>query len=462
MSNSTVIGLGLALMAALPVGAEAASPLKVFKKACEAHVAASHAKKIPGVGIGGHDYMKVSDMAAKFKPTVTKTYGWTGKKWTLDESITYTYNSSGLTLSELSVDAEGDQSNTAYVYNENGKVTFKESKVSSNGVDFENYKKSEFEYDPILTNVITRRTEWLWMDLGKGKDWQLVGNNYKRTITRNEDGNITSVVIAVLFQDIYDPTQRLTVTYGEDGKATTISERLLNYDGKEYYWEQGMLITDIEWETTDGQIYDPEDLFLGSNRIKSAHYEDEDDMSFDVTVEYAADSDAYTMTMTGVMSDEDMGDFEITGTAVYTPLENDGYVVESTTSFMGEEAFRSKEELRYDEWGHMTLQYYEEEEDGELYYEKTIGEVEFDAEGWPLSYTVSEEYYDSYYGESQTELAFKAEYFDYVDVTVGVEAVEAAEGPVRYFNLQGIPVERPSAGEILIKRVGDKAEKIKY
>ncbi len=464
MKNFTLIGMGLALMAALPVGAETVAPLKAFKRACEAHKSASHVKKAPAASTEGKQYMNVSEMAAKFKPTVTKTYGWTGKKWALDGTITYTYDASGLPLSEMSVDAEGDQANTTYVYNENGKVTFKESKVSSNGVDFENYKKTEFEYDPILTNVITRRTEWLWMDLGKGKDWQLVGNNYKRTITRDEAGNITKVVIAVLFEDIYDPTQRLTVTYGEDGTATTVSEELLNYNyaTQEYFWEQGMLITDIQWEKTDGQIYDAEDLFLGNNRIKSAHYEDEDDMSFDVTVEYAADSDAYTMTMKGVMSDDDMGDFEITGVAEYTPLENDGYLVMSSTTFMGEEMFHSKEEVRYDDWGHLTLEYYEEEDDGELYYEKTVGEVEYDAEGWPTSYTVSEEYYDSWYGEAESELAFRAEYFDYVDVTVGVEGVEAAEGAVRYFNLQGIPVERPSAGEILIKRVGEKAEKIRY
>lgn len=464
MRNSTIIGLGMALTMALPVGAETMSPLKVFKRACETQMAASHARKTPLADVAAAESWKVSETALKFKPTVTKTYGWNGRKWALDETITSSYDASGLPVSELSVDADGDHDITVFEYDGNGKVTFKETKVSSDGVNFENYKKSEFEYDPILTDVITRRTEWLWMDLGNGKDWQPVGNNYKRIITRNEDGCITSVVIAVLFEGIYDPTQRLTVTYGEDGKAIAISEEILDYDygTQEYIWEQGILITDVRWETTDGQIYDPENLFLGNNRIKSAHYEDEDDMSFDVSVEYAADSEAYTMTMKGIMIDEDMGDYEIEGIAKYTPLENDGYMAESTTTLMGEEMTRSKEEVRYDDWGHLTLEYYEEEEDGGFYYEKTVGDVEYDSEGRPSSYTVSVEDFDSNDGKVESEMAFRAEYFDYIDVTAGVCSAAEADGPVKYYNLQGMEVKHPAEGMILIRHQGEKVEKIKY
>lgn len=462
MKNFTLIVMGLALMAALPVGAASTSPISVFKKTYEALHSETHAKKAPAAGVAAKGQMKLSEMAKKLKPGVTKTYGWTGKKWVLDDNITYTYDQAGNPLSELSLDSEGGYVNTVYEYDANGKVTFKESKVSRNGVDFSNYKKTEFEYDPILTSLITRRTEWLWMDFGNGLDWQLVGNNYKRTVERNADGNITSVVIAVLFQDIYDPTQRIDIAYGEDGKATTISEQVLNYDysTQEYFWEQGVLITDIIWENTDGQIFDTEDIFLGNNRIKSAHYEDEDDLSFDVSVDYATDSEAYTVTMKAVMNYEGMGDFEMTGTVTFTPLENDGYLMEGSTSFMGFEMGGYKEELRYDDWGFMTLQYYEESEDDEVYYEKTVGEVEYDAEGLPASYTVSEGYMDS--GKEVMEKAFRAEYSDYVDVTASVSGLESADETVRYFNLQGVEVKSPSVGEILIKVVGGKARKIVY
>ncbi len=457
MRNSTAIALGIALFATLPMEAEMSSPLRVL----------DHIKAVKTTGVcqnapeksrqASEARRQISEAASKLKPSITKTYGWSGKKWVLDENITYTYDASGNPLTESSTDSEGFIVNTVYEYDSNGKVTYKESKVSSDGVNFENYKKTEFKYDPILTNVITKRTEWLWM----GDDWQLIGNNYERRFTRNDEGNVTSVVIAVLFNGEYDPTQRVDIAYGEDGKASSISEQILGYDGRDYYWEQGILITDIKWENTDGQIYDPEDLFLGNNRIKTAHYEDTDDMSFDVSAEYAADSNAYKVDMVGVMSDDEMGDFEIKGMAEFTPLENDGYILEGSSYFMGFPMNRSKEEVRYDDWGHLTLQYYEETEDDDLYYEKTIGEVEFDAEWRPSSYTVSEEYI-GVSGEPVLEKAFRAEYFDYLDVTAGAGHMEVdSEAPVRYYNLQGIQVTNPEKGTIVIKQQGDKRLKIK-
>ncbi len=462
MRNSTIIALGTILFAALPTKAELSSPFRLLDqvKSGKCTAARQHAPKATQEALDSR--MKLSEIASKLKPTVTKTYGWTGKKWLLDESITYTYDTSGNPIAELSVDNEGDYVSTVCEYDANGMVTFKESKVSRDGVNYDNYKKTEFEYDDILTNVITKRTEWLWMDYGKGYDWQLVGNNYKRIITRNDEGNITSVVIAVLFEGVYDPTIRVDITYGEDSKATTISEQILGYDGSDYYWEQGLKITDIEWENTDGQIYDPENLFIGNNRIKSANYVDEDDMNFDVSAEYFVDSEAYNLTMKGVLEDDEMGGIEIVGTAEYTSLENDGYIMETSTSYMGFEAYTSKEEVRYDDWGHMTLSYMEEEEDDEVYYEKTIGTVEYDEEGRPISYTVSEEYLNSF-GKPVTENAFRAEYFDYIDVTASVEDLNTdVDSPVRYYNLQGMRVKHPESGAIVIKQIGNKTSKIKY
>ncbi len=462
MRKSTIIGLGIAIVAALPAMAESLSPFKVLKGAYASHKNSSVVNKVSEQGQGHKDYLRVSELASKFRPGVARTYGWTGKKWELDEEVRFTYDASGNEISELSVDADGDYSNVVFEYDSNGMVIFRESKVSYDGVNFENNKKTEFEYDPILTNVITRRTEWLWMDFGKGYDWQLVGNNYKRTITRNDDGNVTSVVISVLFQDIYDPTQRLDITYGEDGKATSITEKVLDYDGKDYFWEKGIQITDIKWENTDGQIYDPENLFLGNNRISSAHYVDEDDMDFNVTVEYADGSEAYKVTMEGFMFEDDMEKFEVEGILVYTPLENGGYISEGTTLHMGEVMYTSKEEVQYDEWGHLLLSYESETEDDETDMESTVGTVEYDENGLPTSYTVSEEYIDNR-GKLVSENVFRIEYFDYVDVTAAVERVDVdADAPVCYYNLQGLPIQNPAKGSIVIRKQGTRVDKVKY
>lgn len=398
---------------------------------------------------GESPMLKMSDMARKIKPETTKTYGWWHDAWTPEDTYTYTYDASGNVTVELCEDAEGDYARTVSEYNENGKVTFKETKTSQDGVNFNNNMKTEFEYDPILTNVITKRTEWMWM---RG-DWQLVGNNYTRTFYRNDDGNVTSVVIAVLLDGEYDPTQRLSITYGENGEAIEMAEQVLDYDGKEYFWEDGNQLTDIVWDRTDGQLYDIENIFIGANRIKSCHVIDEDGLIIDVTAEYADDSDAYTVTM--LINEDGMS---ATATLKYTPYENDGGIIEQEISFMGTTIVKASEELRNDDWGLMTLYSVTEEVYGECFSEGTVGEVEYDAEGKPTVYTVSEYYTDEDTGETETEYIIRAEYSDYVDVTAGVGSIAAPASEERYYDLNGMPVSKPEKGSIVIR----DGRKVKY
>ena len=100
---------------------------------------------------------------------------------------------------------------------------------------FENSTKTERSYDNKLTSVITNNRQWIWID----NDWNMAGNCYQRIITRDNDGNITSAVIAVLLDGKYDPTRRLDITYA-DGKAVTLKESELTYDGIEYKWVDGL------------------------------------------------------------------------------------------------------------------------------------------------------------------------------------------------------------------------------
>lgn len=450
MRNSTVFMFGLALVMSAPVAAEPVSPLKmmkdakvrIFQKESGVKGDESRVKRARPMDNGQKTYgiKRMSEMAKKLKPGTTKAFGWIRNNWILEDTYTYSYDSSGNVIVENSVEAGGDYVRTVSEYDANNKVTFRETKTSIDGVNYENNKKSLFEYDPILTNVITQRTEWLWMQ----EEWKLVSNNYKRIITRDEEGNITSVVIAVLFNGIYDPTQRLEITYGADGKATTITEEILGYDGKDFYWEQSLKITDIVWDRTDGQIYSPEDLFIGNNRIGSAHYRDSDDLDMNVTVEYADDSETYTANMAMTMDG-----MSVTATLEHIQLENDGYMDLGTTYYMGEEAFSTREEYRYDDWGLMTLALESEMEDGYTYTESSVGEVEYDAEGKPLTYTISERSVDGYTGEEVTIYTLRAEYSDYIDVTDNTgAAMIREEAQERCYDLHGLPVYAPEKGHI--------------
>ncbi|MDE5813481.1 MAG: hypothetical protein K2H72_04270 [Muribaculaceae bacterium] len=404
-----------------------------------------------GYAVRGEMSRSESALSKTMKATTVKTYGWWRDNWEQDDTYTYTYDASGNITSELLKDADGACSRTVYEYNADGMVTFKETTVAEDGVNFMNSLKTEFEYDPIMTNVITKRSEWMWMD---EDGWQQVSNNYERRITRNDKGDVESVVIAVLYDGEYDPTQRLTITYGENGEAIEMAEQILDYNGKDFFWEDGAKVTDIVWERTDGQFYDMENIFGGTNRVKSCTMIEADGMAMDVDVEYADGSDDYTaaisMTMDGIT---------VTGTMEYALLENGGERLITEMKYMGMVIVSITQEILYDEWGLMTLQKVEESDYGEVYVEGRKGEVEYDSEGKPAVYTVSEFYTDEDTGEEVSEYFLRAEYSDYVDVTAGVGNVNVdAAAPSRYYNLQGMPVGAPEKGSIVIR----DGKKIRY
>ena len=444
----------MALLTVAPMSAEKVSPLRMMKE--YGLRVKSQGLRVRGEGSRVKDEEssvkeKVARMASphKMTPGVTKTFGWDGEQWMPEDTYSYTYDGKGNVTVENAENADGGYVRTVSEYDSNDMLTFKETKVSDNGTVYENNSKTSMAYDPILTKVITDREEWKWID----DEWQQNGNNYRRIITRDGYGNITSSVIAVLFQGIYDPTQRVDVVYGEDGKACEISEQILNfnYDTYEYYWEQGVKISDIVWERTDGQIYNVDDLFIGNNRIGSARYVDPDGLDMNVTAEYADDSDAYTATMSMTMDD-----MTVTATSEYIPLENDGYIGIGTTYFMGEVMYSSREEVRYDDWGLMTLEYEEETEDDMTYYQKTVGDVEYDEEGRPEVYTISEAYVDEDTGKEMQEYVIRAEYSDYVDVTNRVSSVENVPASEKRYDLNGLPVSTPEKGRIIVTESGEK------
>lgn len=441
MRNSTVAVLGLAFLMTMPVAAHQTSPFKLMKDVKARVQAMSGQSDMPDSPVGKRlaHKVKVSELAGKLKWSKVKTFGWDGEEWMPDENIQYSYDAAGNIILETSEDAYGMFTRVESSY-ANGMCVSELTKISEDGVNFENNKKVEIEYDHILTNVITRHLEWLW-----DGEWLQNGNNYERRITRDGAGNVTETVIAVLYDGIFDPTQRLIVTYGADGKATEIAEEILDYDGKDFFWVAGDKITDIVWDITDGQIVDMDNIFSGNNRIKSGQMVDSDGMIFDLNVDYAAAGDAYSMTMT-----TNLNGMSMVTTSEYTPLDNGGYLVVTKATFLGQILISMTQEGHLDEWGLLTLEQLSQEGMEGNYVEGTKGIVEYDAEGKPMSYTVITYSEDSESGESESEYVLRAEFSDYVDVTSGVSTVETEAVSPRYYNLQGMPVSAPQKGTIVI------------
>ncbi len=392
-----------------------------------------------------------------FRARAEKVFAWDGGDWELEESYSKEYDDAGRLVTEIMVDYEGFYHRTSYTYNADGMMTSELVEVSEDGETYVNSEKTEREYDPIVTDVIIKNRPYQWID----GEWQPSGNNYNRNITRNADGNVTEVEIAVWFDGKYDPTERMEITYGDDAKASTIKQSVLTYDGMSYMWEDAMTISNIVWDRTDGQIVDIEGLGIGANRIKTCDQSDGED---DVHVEFDYNGNDFTAIMTGTIDGE-----VLEGSSVYEQLDDYGSY-RQTDSYKytpeGMEPYTEvdKYTLRYDAYGNMLESKGVAIYDGfEEIYEDVTGTVEYDETyGYPLTYVVSEGYYDYDTNEYVRENMLKVEFADYIGIISGVENVNAADSTaeVVYYTLQGVKVSNPAPGNVYIRIQDGKASKV--
>lgn len=381
-------------------------------------------------------------------------YGWDGSAWELRSSYDISYTGEKVAC-EVVTDAEGGVVRSTYTYGDNSKSELVEQ--SDNGSDFQNVTKKEYVYDARVPSFVVERYEWNWMD---GSEWVQNGNNYTQTVTRNSAGNVTLMERAVLFQGIFDPTYRLNVTYGADGKASEIAESNLTYDygTSSYAWEDGDRYTDIVWHETNGQIVSLDDLSASGNLLKSATIDMGDGEIATTEFEYDANG-GFVGKMTGGDETE-----SYTSVAEYTPLDDNGsYTLNTTMTFYedgepyGSESY--KETYEYDANGLILLEemvYVDGEE--EFVESRLVGKVEYDStNGYPASWELS--YYDM--DEDAMVNDTRVVFSDYIDVAgIGTVGADNADKPVEYYNLQGMRINAPVAGEICIRRQGSSAVKI--
>lgn len=459
----------IALCAAVAGGSLHAADLKlhaIFKSKAQVTRGVKGKKSVKS-------YAKKAAEAMPLWRAQTQTgYWWNSEDWELSETYQISYDENGNKKTQTVFDAEGYVSRESYTWNENGMLATRLGEVDEEGTgDFVESSRLRREYDSRLISFITFNDQEAFY----GDSW-VPSNSYKQTITRDASGNITLMERAVYFQGIYDPVFRLAITYGEDGKASTIEASELKYDyaSQDYYWEVTDLYSDIVWEETDGQIVgieDMEDLFLGANRIKSATMEVEGQTG-ELKVDYLGD-DCFTATMT--VEDEEMEGVTMLGTVEYGALDFDsddgitkhiykGHSVTTTTDFLyGEEVLGReviKETYIYSPDDLIILEQVEYGDGENFEIESRIeGEVEYDEEhGYPVAWTVSEYDYDL----DEILPSFRAEYSDYVSIPVsGVEEIDvtSSDSSVRYYNLQGQEVKNPTTG-LYIRVKGNKSEKI--
>lgn len=400
---------------------------------------------------------RIPENIADWHPTRTDLYKWEDSQWELAEKCSFSYTPTGKIQQMAISDPRNIEMITDNTYNQNDQLVLSVISYSSDGEPFTEMMKLKFEYDDVLTNVVTLSESSVSL---LGQTIVLPGSS-RRIITRNDAGNITEVVNEEYEDGQYKPEDRIVIEYSAEGKAISITQYSSELKGDAYLWEKEASLTEVTWEETDGQIYDIEKIFQGNNRIKTAKVfiadlEDDDfgednTILFDLTVNYNDVPGYYE----GIIS---LPEFELQSTITYEPKENGGYSIKSS-SIDGETEF---EEVTYDEWGNM-LSSYSEWSNGNYneIEEDIIGLVEYDDDGFPILYIVEENIHDPNSSKVENKMVSKTEFFDYINVTAGVGMTETdVNMPIMYFNLQGQPVTNPEAGSIYIRKKGAKAEKV--
>lgn len=391
-------------------------------------------------------------------PITQNVFGWDldEEQWILEETYTTEYNTAGKRLVDTVEDKIDEGTvRTSYEYDEFGNIIAESTGSLTEDGEFQESSRKKTTYgDPKLPNAVTENRQWVLVN----NELKMAGNNYNRIITRNEAGNITKIEIETYYNEQFETSRRVEISYGADGKASEIkcSELTIDYFTGQTSWVDGEHYTDIVWENTDGQIFDGSSLFYGANRIKSAHYTN-DSADYDLTVVYNGKD--YVATSVGLIQGFDA---KRIATVKFPDEYGSEYNLEEYFSEEdGEEIYEAYLiHVLYNEWGYITLDQYvnmTDPDNPEIWGNQT-GSCECDPEhGYPLSYTLQA------YDEDLEEMVnrIRIEFSDYIDASAGVEnvATDANTSAPVYYNLQGLPVSNPAKG-IYIQVAGGKASKV--
>ena len=390
------------------------------------------------------------DFRPKHVNVVDKRYD----NWTTTDTA-YVYNDKGKVI-EKSWGSAYSSEKDEFAYNDNGYVETVTMTVTYNGGE-EMVDRQTYTYDPKLT--------WLCTSIEVGTlyngDW-ITDELPLRVITRNAKGDITCIE-GITWNDY---SQRVSIKYGADGKASEI----LVEDVEDEAYAPYMKYWDIEWLETDGQILPYEifmpESFMTSNRFSHAMmigYDTDSGEPVTYAVNMAYDSDGRGYKMTFGPDDKDMW-------SVYRRTDDNGSFIFNSLFPVEDDDFtminRMTEELVCDAYG-LPLSYKREdiyEANGVEVTEETErellkGVVEYDsATGCPMTYTVSENEGDSTVMEETALYTFS----EYTPVS-GVKEVPAFEddGETRYYDLQGRQVPASALHDGIFIRIKDgKAVKI--
>lgn len=455
--------LGLSLLAPICVNASQHSPSRFEVGATKVKpLSKDEQKKVAAKNIDAahkNSTMNVDETnSAIWRATKEEGYSYDEGEWLSEGSYERQFNTAGYATYELYTDAEGDQQETTYTYDEYNYRTSAYCQTVTSKAKMP-YTKGEYAYDPIVHDFCISKINYDWGSTG----WVENYGNYTRTVTRNNDGGVTSMVVAIPYNGAYTDIERTDITYdATTGQANTfVFSRLGGTDSAgNPIWNKELDLFDIEWDRTDGQLLREWQSFLkGNNRLKKA------------SVYYNGVFDGYQIVTYSDGKDDYVSDeTDIAGNVYirtkYTTLDNNGSFRIDITEYGRNGALVTSEYLT------STIASYNER--GEILSVETFETV--DGETSQLSGEKYTYKYDDATGiiiESLNEMynpdlnayepLLKIIYSNPIDVTAGVDAIEVdnTNAPIEYYNLQGIKVNSENISNgLYIKRQGATTSKI--
>lgn len=410
--------------------------------------------------------------------------------WEPESEHTFTYNNQGLIEKQVTKALYEDNVQVSTLeYDANGKVTLELVKAGENINELENSSKTIKAYDSRIPNLVIASELYSW----EQSDWTLNARSYIREVTRDDAGNVTKVVYKTMYNGFYEAVQRVEITYGNDGKASTITEYQLSYDNDyNEIWEEGFSLKECQWECTDGQLFSLDYVFEGNNKIKSCIQYSEGELVGNMAVTYNSANEDFTATTT-ILEEGTTS----TATQVWNDLPNGGF--QSTVTYTMEEDGATIELMKeieredYDIFGNVIFACVVDYYDGEVeIYDWQKADSEINADGCPttviLRNFIQDTGDDDDWGdwgdwesvaaasrktpaedfdtetppaEGEWEDYLKMDHSDFQQLSissVGNISVPNTDAPVEYFTLDGRRVAQPKSG-IYIRRQGSSVTK---
>lgn len=390
--------------------------------------------------------------------------------WELEGEYSYTYKN-GKVATQMQKSGD-DVTLTSTSYSGDGLTkTMIESVSDDGGKNFVNESKVIFVYDPVVTDLVVSKTRYVWDS--DANDWTEISDSFRRDITRDADGNITSLTILVPYMGNYDATERYTNTVDPATKQIDSYkyERLTYDENDQPVWETAEYLTDIKWAKTNGQLVSQYgEWMLWGNELSSAtlaYEENGETKSFgNIKIDYSGDggydekfeyTDALERTDTkksmldknGSFSIEEKNFVDVDGDGVLTGADLAGW---------------TKEVVTYDDHKNLVEdEFYElDEETSSLV--KIMGEktdFTYDAEhGDAVKETVT----SSYDMDAQAYVPYsKVVVTSFINTTADIKAVENVDdATVAVYNLQGMRLDASATGGkgIMIVKKNGKTFKI--